>query len=143
MENLHGGEDNWEDESDGDGAAVEDADQVQGVHDAALPRRGLANQLGVHGDESDSDEEGGVDEDDERPRNRRIRRKDRAVHDLDSALDIDNYDQYQTPEVRLEYTAVLEKGNRNQADKTITWENQPRVRVGRRSRENIIGVQGG
>ena len=99
---------------------------------------------GVDSDDDSDGETAGGGEDLGLPRRPiRIRRKDRAVHSLDSALDIDNYDQYHHPQVREEHTAVLEKTPGRQPNITITWENQPRVRVGRRARENILAVEGG
>ena len=127
LEELHGGEDGFQDSEDEE---QEEAHEEPGEPD---------------GEQGGGGEGGGVyeGEHDDNQRVGRVRRKDRAVHDLDSSLKIENYDHYQYPEVREEYTATLEKKTRNQPAKTITWENQPRVRVGRRSRENILEVEGG
>ena len=71
---------------------------------------------------------------------RRIRRtltKSRLVHDIDSALDLQNYDRFDIPETEKEIVGIIKDKNSNEQ---IHFTNNPQnvLTVGRVSRHNII-----
>ena len=76
-------------------------------------------------------------------RKRRRLLKDKLVHDIESCLNIESYDEYKIPEEKKEYKAVLEKKTRHQAEVSITWQNYKITRVGRQGRENVMRTPGG
>ena len=73
---------------------------------------------------------------------RRIRRiliKSRLVLDIDSALDLQNYDRFDIPETEKKIVGVIKDKNNTEE---IHFTNNPQnvLNVGRVSRHNVIGV---
>lgn len=98
--------------------------------------------------DSSSDEET-VDDDEpstsnESPKKRKLSVKKRLVCNLNQSLNPSNYDKCDPPSTDncVEYTSILEKGGKNNPDKTITWTNQPPISRGRQSAANIKTVDG-
>ena len=68
---------------------------------------------------------------------RRILTKSRLVHDIDSTLDIQNYDRFDIPETEKKTTEVIK--DKNSTEKIHFNENpQNVINVGRVSRHDII-----
>ena len=68
---------------------------------------------------------------------RRILTKSRLVHDIDSALDLQNYDRFDIPETEKKIIGVIKDKN---STEEIHFTNNPQnvLNVGRVSRHNII-----
>ena len=86
-----------------------------------------------------------IDSDEEMVRPpKKMRLKDRLVHDLDSALDEANYDPYEEPENIEELIVVLKKTGWNQPDVVMKRVNKKtRPRVGRRPASMIHNQKAG
>lgn len=71
-----------------------------------------------------------------------IRRKmtvrNRLVHDLDSALDERNYDEYILPRRAEDMVATLQPGRQGHPAETITWTAAPPSFCGRQRRADVI-----
>lgn len=69
-------------------------------------------------------------------------KKNSLVNSIDSSLDINNYNVWETPKDNdIEYIATLEKGKRGVPDTKIVWTNKMENIVGRNSCENIITLR--
>ena len=105
-------------------------------------------------DDDDDNEEGNedVDEADEEQetvhaRQNRLKRgqltSQRLVHSIDTALDIDNYDEFTIPALQNSIEGVFKVNNKKENDITYRFTNQPPANIGRQNTANIIpGPQG-
>ena len=102
--------------------------------------------LELHSDfDSDSDEADGNEEEDEEeeaepvlPDQRRLHLYQRAVHNIDSAVDPSSYDMWEIPAAEEQLKVVTQKKTRNDPEESITWTNKPPSQTGRQNRANIL-----
>ena len=87
---------------------------------------------------SDSDDSAAEDVAEDRPRHQVPRIANRKVNSIDAALDDTNYDSFELPRDSQEYKVILEKGTRNNPEKSVTWKNQPGTQRGRQNVANVI-----
>ena len=160
LEDLTGRESGWNEDDDrnvsdmevddnggGDGD-LDDQNNTVVQPDNALDLTDDEDEEGEEGEEGD--ERGGdeVGEDDLGPvqgEHRRVRPtfSKRLVNCLDSCLDPANFDRFEIPTEKKEYSVVMEKKTRNKPEKKISWKNTPVTRRGRQGRENILLSPGG
>ena len=128
-EELHGDDVDWvDDDVTSNNDEMDESDQQQrnirvlGTRDPPRPRDD--DEDGVEADQSDQ----------ETPR--RVRRDQRAIKTLADALNPDNYDMMQLPNVseRKEVTGILERKARNQPQIEINFKNWKRTNRGRNPR---------
>ena len=68
-------------------------------------------------------------------RRRKVPLKKKLVHNLESASTPSNYDPYVPPTTKVECSAVLEKGDKNNEAVKINWVNQPPSKKQQRGRK--------
>ena len=141
IEELNFGIENWEQEnSDTD----IDANENSNILEAGSGVEIGYGQFEVEDeivDENNPDQNGNVAQE----RRHRPRLKDRLVHDIESAQNVENYDPYKVPEVLVESTAIIQKKTADQDEVKIVWRNQPpegRPR-GRRPANQIVQENAG
>ena len=70
--------------------------------------------------------------------NRKRNVRNRLVHDLESSLNLSNYDLYSVPNEVKNLEKVMQKPTKKNSGSKITWQNQPPPNTGRQGSENIL-----
>ena len=88
-------------------------------------------------DDEDGEVANGEESENEDRRIRRILTKSRLVHDIDSALDLQNYDRFDIPETEKKITGVIKDKS---STEEIHFTNNPQnfLNVGHVSRHDLI-----
>ena len=76
-------------------------------------------------------------------RHRKLLTRNKIINSLEKSLDHNNYNLISLPNEEIFHKVILDKGNKNRNEASITWTNKKPVNTGRQSSENIVKTRGG